>query len=93
MHIDDTELSASTFDTLEQLAELIRLRRPPMTTLGERLRQQAAVDGRSQSRSICRHAGQPDAGHLLPRPAARRRWPIADLYARSGVWIPGKSWS
>jgi acyl carrier protein len=27
VHIDDTELSASTFDTLEQLAELIRLRR------------------------------------------------------------------
>ena len=27
LHIDDTELSASTFDTLEQLAELILLRR------------------------------------------------------------------
>jgi acyl carrier protein len=27
VHVDDTELSASTFDTLEQLAELIRLRR------------------------------------------------------------------
>jgi len=27
VHIDDTELSASSFDTLEQLAEFIRLRR------------------------------------------------------------------
>ena len=27
VHVDDTELSASTFDTLQQLAELIRLRR------------------------------------------------------------------
>jgi acyl carrier protein len=28
VHIDDTELTASTFDTLEQLADLIRQRRP-----------------------------------------------------------------
>ena len=28
VHIDDTELGANTFDTLEQLADLIRSRRP-----------------------------------------------------------------